>query len=92
MGYESAALSASAAAGMASNIAARNAELLKTIKDTTEGTDILVESLHKGVIKLLDLTKENQSKLDALSLENKELKQKINSLENQLNKTTAYVR
>ena len=34
MGYESAALSASAAAGMASNIAARNAELLKTIKDT----------------------------------------------------------
>ena len=86
------ALSAANSAATASVVARNNAELLKTIKDTTEGTDILVESLHKGVIKLLDLTKENQSKLDALSLENKELKQKINSLENQLNKTTTYVR
>lgn len=86
------ALSAANSAATASVVARNNAELLKTIKDTTEGTDILVESLHKGVIRLLQLTKENQNKLDDLSAENKELKQKINSLENQLNKTATYVR
>ena len=86
------ALSAANSAATASVVARRNAELLETIDDTTDGTYILVESLHKGVRKLLDLTKENQSKLDALSAENKELRQKINSLENQFNKTATYVR
>lgn len=91
MGYDFSS-GAAGSAYAASETAKKNAELLATIKDTTEGTDILVESLHKGVIRLLQLTKENQNKLDDLSAENKELKQKINSLENQLNKTTTYVR
>lgn len=91
MGYDFSS-SAAGSAYAASETAKKNAELLETIDDTTDGTYILVESLHEGVRKLLDLTKENQSKLDALSAENKELRQKINSLENQLNKTTTYVR
>ena len=79
------ALSASAAAGAAHAIAKRNAELLETIDDTTDGTFTMVEAAGKLLMRMND-------KLNLMIEDNKKLREEIASLKEQIKKPTPYVR
>lgn len=82
---EESASAASAAAGMASNIASRNADKLEKIDDTTEGTFIMVEASGKLLMNIAD-------RIDSIAAENKELRKEIMALKEQIKAPAPYVR
>ncbi|MBE6098266.1 MAG: hypothetical protein E7198_10855 [Schwartzia succinivorans] len=79
------ALSAANSAATASVVARRNADKLEKIDDTTEGTFIVVEASGKLLMKIAD-------KIDAIAAENKELRNEIMALKEQIKTPAPYVR
>ena len=84
MGYDFSS-SAASSAYAASETAARNADKLEKIDDTTEGTFIMVEASGKLLMNIAD-------RIDSIAAENKELRKEIMALKEQIKAPAPYVR